>query len=492
MKRKICFVVTLIMVLSLALCFITAYADGEEEQDSIVTLEDVVVATNGGEISFKKIDSYFDNYNINRHSDSIDTKGTIDEVLVLSTESANTVFTFKTHLNRDYLTKYFNILEWFIVPTNLQSFETHGIEGAADSDFETFEVTIKDVNNPDKYVIFRTSNRPDSSTYRSSVAGRAGANGQSVNGYTPGFMEVDRNWGTPLKASHVGCFDANDGVPEGYDPYLPLGGFLALDYQEKCVYSVTGKNKGERYLVRDLDEGTHMLGTDVPWTGFDSNELEVSIRFSNITSGRTASVAILGFNGVDFTKGRIIDAKAPVVMEKTEFDEILFGEVGRPMPIMDFYAYDTFDGYIDQTSSKVYLNYNKANQVECEIIDGKFTPNKVGVYYIVTTSKDRFGNEGTLVKQVEIKSVVAEYELMFAEELPQNCKVGDTIPLSKPFIYGGIANKEYRVEVVYNGQAIDVTNNSFCANKQGTYILRYVVWDYYGQECNFDYYEVGS
>ena len=122
MKRKIRIIFTLIMVISLALCFVTAYADGGEKQDSVVTLEDVVVATNGGEVSFKKIDSYFDEYNINRSSDTIDTKGTIDEVLVLSTESANTVFTFKTHLNSDYLTKYYNIIEWFIVPTNLQTF----------------------------------------------------------------------------------------------------------------------------------------------------------------------------------------------------------------------------------------------------------------------------------------------------------------------------------------------------------------------------------
>ena len=84
MKRKISIIFTLIMVISLALCFVTAYADGGEEQESIVTLDDVVVATNGGEVAFKKIDPYFNEYNINRHSDSIDTKGTIDEVLVLS------------------------------------------------------------------------------------------------------------------------------------------------------------------------------------------------------------------------------------------------------------------------------------------------------------------------------------------------------------------------------------------------------------------------
>ena len=448
MKRKIGLIFTLIMALALTLCVLTVNADEGVEQETIVTIEDVVTS-NGGEVSFKKIDPYYDNYNINRGSNTIDTKGSIDEVLVLSTESPSTVFTFKTHLNRDHLTKYFNILEWFIVPTNLQTFEEFGINGAADSDFESFEITIKDVNNPNKYVVFRTSNRPDSTTYRSSVSGRAGANGQSVNGYTANFMEVDRNWGTALKASHVGCFDGTDGVPEGFDPMLPLGGFVSLDYEEKIVYSVTGKNKGERTLVRDLDEGTHMLGTDIPWTGFESKELEVSIRFINITSGRKASVAILGFNGVDFTKGEIIDTVAPTVIQKSELDGTLFGEVGRPMPIMDFFAYDFLDGYINETSSRVYYNYNKSGQIEYEIIGGKFTPDKAGIYSIVTTAKDRFGNVGNTVSQIEIKHIMPEIEISLQDELNSSYTVGESVVLPKPNVYGGTVNKNYRVEVYY-------------------------------------------
>lgn len=487
MKRKIGLIFTLIMALSLTLCVLTVNADEGVEQEAIVTIEDVVTS-NGGEVSFKKIDPYYDNYNINRRSNTIDTKGSIDEVLVLSTESPSTVFTFKTHLNRDHLTKYFNILEWFIVPTNLQTFEEFGINGAADSDFESFEITIKDVNNPNKYVVFRTSNRPDSTTYRSSVAGRAGANGQSVNGYTANFMEIDRNWGTALKASHVGCFDGTDGVPEGFDPMLPLGGFVSLDYEEKTVYSVTGKNKGERTLVRDLDEGTHMLGTDIPWTGFESKELEVSIRFINITSGRKASVAILGFNGMDFTKGKVVDTIAPTVIQKTQFDGKLYGEVNRPMPVMDFYAYDALDGYINQTESKVYYNYNKASQVEYEVVNGKFTPDKAGIYYIVTTSKDRFGNMGKLVTPVEIKHVIPQIEISLERELQNKSTVGETISLPKPIIYGGTINKDYRIEVFHDGKTVEIEEDVICVNKQGVYTVRYVVWDYYGQEFYFDYY----
>ena len=488
MKRKIKIIFTLIMVISLALCFVTAYADGGEEQESVVTLDDIVVATNGGEVAFKKIDPYFNEYNINRHSDSIDTKGTIDEVLVLSTESANTVFTFKTHLNSDYLTKYYNIIEWFIVPTHLQTFKNDGIEGVADTDFETFEITIKDVNNPDKYVVFRTMNSPDSTTYRNVVSGRVGANGQSIEGYNATFMEINRNWGTRLKASHVGCFNANDGVPDGYDPFAPLGGFLSLDYSEKIVYSVTGSNKGERLMVRDLDEGTHMIGTDIPWAGFDSKELEVSIRFANITSGRKASVAILGFNGVDFTKGEIIDGTAPKVIQKTSLDGKLFGEVGRAMPVMDFYAYDTLDGFIDETSSKVYFNYNKASQIEYQIIDGRFTPERAGVYSIVTTATDRLGNVGKVVTEVDIKHVIPEVELSFAEQIANWCIVGETVTLPQPIIYGGTINKNYRIEVLRGNENVEIKENSFCATKQGIYVIRYVVWDYYGQEMNFDYF----
>ena len=113
MKRKIRVIFTLIMALSLTLCVLTVNADEGVEQETVVTIEDIVTS-NGGEVSFKKIDPYYDNYNINRGSNTIDTKGSIDEVLVLSTESPSTVFTFKTHLNRDHLTKYLFRFYFFI------------------------------------------------------------------------------------------------------------------------------------------------------------------------------------------------------------------------------------------------------------------------------------------------------------------------------------------------------------------------------------------
>ena len=485
LKSILTFIASFFMAASIACGAITVNAYENNEQVSAVTLDDIVVS-NGGEIAFQKIDPMYDKYNINRGSDTIDTEGTIDEVLVLSTESSETVFTFKTHLNRDYLTKYFNIIEWFIVPSNLQSYEEYGIAGFADSDFETFEITVKDVQSPDKYVTFTTSNRPDSATYRNVVSGRVGANGQSVNGLLG--TEIDRSWGCTLKASHVGCFEANDGVPTGFDQKLPLGAFLSIDYETKKVYSVTGANKGERKLVRDLDDGTHMIGTDIPWEGFTSNELEVSIRFLNIVSGRKASVAILNYNGADFTKGEIVDEKAPTVIETTEFSGELFGVTNRAMPIMDYVAYYALDGFINQTESRVYYNYNKASQKEYVVTNGKFTPDKTGIYHIVTTATDRFGNVGKFVREVEIRNVIPDIELSFAEPIPANCKVGDAIELPIPQIYGGTVNKSYRVDVLLAGKEIAVNGNVLHVEKQGVYTIRYAVWDYYGEETYFDYY----
>jgi hypothetical protein len=120
LKSILTFIASFSMAASIACGVITVNAYENNEQVSAVTLDDIVVS-NGGEIAFQKIDPMYDKYNINRGSEEIDTEGTIDEVLVLSTESSETVFTFKTHVNRDYLTKYFNIIEWFIVPSNLQS-----------------------------------------------------------------------------------------------------------------------------------------------------------------------------------------------------------------------------------------------------------------------------------------------------------------------------------------------------------------------------------
>lgn len=303
MKKRIVLLLTLIFTLSavLSVAFI-ANADPTENEDTVTCAD--LVETDGGTVEFKEIDPLFKTYNINKRSDTIDTVNTIDKVLVLGTSSSSTTFTFKTHLNRDNLTKYFNIVEWFIVPTRVQPYgpPKYGNE-YSDADFESFEITVRDVTNPDKYVVFRTTNRPDSDAYCTVVSGRVGANGQSVEGILVSEPDtINKMWGTTLKASHVGSFSNTDGVPAGFDQNLPLGGFVSLDYDTKQVFSVTGADRGKRVMVRDLDDGRYMVGTDIPWEGFDSGELEVSIRFVNIVSGRTAQVAILGFNGMDFTK----------------------------------------------------------------------------------------------------------------------------------------------------------------------------------------------
>lgn len=489
MKKRIVWFFVLMFLCSVLSVVFIANADQPQNEKSVTCTD--LVETDDGTVEFKKIYSLFDRYNINKRSDTIDTVNTIDKVLVLGTTSSNTVFTFKTHLNRDYLTKYFNIVEWFIVPAKLQPYgEPNWGAEYADSDFESFEITVRDVNNPEKYVIFRTTNRPDSASYCTKVSGRAGANGQSVEGVLQSEPDqIEKNWGTGLKASHVGAFSNGDGVPEGFDPNLPLGGFVSLDYETKQVFSVTGEDRGKRVMVRDLDDGKYMVGTDVPWEGFDSKELEVSIRFVNIVSGRTAQVAILGFNGMDFTKGKVIDNSAPEVLENTELDEAtLYGEVGKAMPILDCYAYDLLDGFISDVSYSVYYNYGKSNQEEKEISDGKFTPEKSGTYSIVATVSDRFGNIGKHVREVDIRKIINDLHLELSEELPSVCNVGERIGLPSAFVYGGSVNKRYKVSVLFEGQNIEIdSDNGFVPLKQGLYTVRYAVTDYYSVPEFFDY-----
>ncbi|HBF86117.1 MAG TPA: hypothetical protein DDW54_00400, partial [Clostridiales bacterium] len=496
MKKQTIWLLALMFICSLALSvgFIAGAESGSNEET--VTVSDLVYF-DGGSAEFKKIYPLFDAYNINKHSDAIDTKNTIDKVLVLGTESSNTVFKFKTHLNRDNLTKYFNIVEWFIVPTKLQPYgePNYGNE-FSDADFDSFEITIKDVGNPEKYVVFRTSNRPDANAYCTTVSGRAGANGQSVEGilHSDDANAINKNWGTSLKASHVGCFSDYDGVPTGFSRNLPLGGFVSLDYETKQVFSVTGAENGKRILVKDLDDGRYMTGTDIPWDGFDSKELEVSIRFINIVSGRTAQVAILGFNGVDFTKSKVMDNIAPEVIESTVLDEpALYGEVGRAMPITECYAYDLLDGFIYDVNYNVYYNYNSAGQTEKIISGGRFTPDKSGVYSIVATASDRFGNIGKHVRTVEIRKAINDLHLKLYGELPSECKVGERVALPSAFVYGGSVNKRYEISVLADDKAVETdAKDYFVPTKQGVYTVRYAVSDYYDDPVFFDYTVVAS
>ena len=490
MKKRVTLFLALTFVCSVFL--LVGYITNAEPAgtEAVVTCNDLV-ETDGGTAEFKKIDPIFSTYNINKHSDTIDTQNTIDEVMVLGTQSSNAVFTFKTHLNRDKLTKYFNIVEWFIVPTKVQPYgePNYGHE-YSDADFESFEITVKDVTNPNKYVIFRTTNRPDSNEYCTSVAGRTGANGQSIEGvHASDTSQINKNWGTALKASHVGAFTDNDGVPAGFDNKLPLGGFFSLDYETKQVFSVTGADRGKRAMVRDLDDGRFMIGTDTPWEGFDSKELEVSIRFINIVSGRTAQVAILGFNGMDFTKGKVVDNLSPEVIESTVLDEVtLYGEVGRPMPLTECYAYDLLDGYIYDINYKVYYNYGKPNEEEKNVTDGKFTPEKSGIFSIVATASDRFGNTGTHIREVDIRKVINGLHLDLFEDLPSVCKVGERVVLPNAVVYGGSVNKKYEVSVSFENGDIEIdSDNYFVPLKQGRYTVRYTVTDYYGVPEFFNY-----
>ena len=219
----------------------------------------------------------------------------------------------------------------------------------------------------------------------------AGASGQAPGGWenAPGSRKFHTNneYGFPVKLSMSSVpYD----TATGYDMLT-----LCYDYSEKALYS-----DKEIYpygnMVADFDDRDSFLNV---WDGFTSGKVRMSVRGADYKT-ESMSVIIAQIDGKEPAKTISTDVAPTVNVDVDEGKAIPYALVGHDYKVFDASAFDTHDGYKD-VAVHVYYNYGKEDQTVCNLINGKFTPKKTGVYSIVYTAVDDMGQRSQRVIEVE-------------------------------------------------------------------------------------------
>ena len=364
-------------------------------------------------------------------------------------------------------------------------------------DISQMFIVLTDVYNPNNVVRIRISKAPNDTYNQDYSYITAAHNGNPLTGASDtqvwqGHASYGRGFDNGLQGV---VYEAN--YPREVTSHIDI----RFDYAKKSIYCYNYKRNGLK-LVADL---VGHFG-DNAWEGFTTGEAWLSLYASAYTSLDATNPfrgMILEIDGQDLTVGNEEDGTVRThKVDKTNAPEILFNEYGSAKNVpnaMVGYAYKIFDTeYLsvyggEKLYTNVYYGYTSSTRYEVPITNGYFTPNKIGVYTIVYTAVDRFGN--TAISTVDVKAV-ADMGYGIYVDVPdyQNYTsgaVGSKIELvgaEQVITKGNLGSVDVIITAVHeSGLTLDVTNEDFIPNAGGKWQIIYSVTDYAGRVGKFAY-----
>lgn len=367
------------------------------------------------------------------------------------------------------------LVQYFIAPDELES-----------ADFTKIIFTLTDVKDPSCYLqIVAQSSRPDTGDGRGGCYLLAGGNGQQLKGDQGGNIHVNNNYGARSdKGSFFGYkvagWTQQDGlVLESVDPST-----LAITLK---FNPVTCEVKADNTVIIDTDSKAHYGGaTDVKWTGFSSGNVRLSVQCEGYNKS-SANFVLTDVKDVELAEDDCIDKTPPEITIDAEYDlqNMPYARVGAEeyYPIPSAHAYDLTSGDC-AVRVAVYKDYGTESQSRVNVVNGTFNTDTAGVYAIVYTAGDVFGNysEEKAVYVTARENIPAiTFEIRDSEV---SYEAGTRITLPAPIVTGGSGEKTvtaraYLEDTEYSfGPSDEVW--AFYPEKAGTWTAEYTATDYTG------------
>ena len=366
-------------------------------------------------------------------------------------------------------------------------------------DFKRIVITLTDIYDCNNFVRIELNDPAGrdecggTSTYVT-----AGANGQTqigINGNKVWEHVYEDLYYTPYYPVSYGYSALHSFSSRVYHVPLEMQTFkLYFDLEERAVYGSeswynTWNNPTTKsYLITDLDDPK--LYTKL-WDGFTTGEVYMDITTSGLESVRNtgakekARYMILGIDGVSFSDYTFKDTKAPELKVDLP-EEIPLGENNMPYRIFDAVAYDISNGVINPKVN-VYYDYGKDTCVQVDVKNGYFKPIYSGMYSIVYTASDIYGNTAIKVVDVNVKRSLSPINI---QTLSYNTTtfVGVPISLADVKVSGGTqSNYTITKNVYYDGQLVELDGDSILPLRAGSYDVVISVKDYVGNATTISY-----
>ncbi len=396
------------------------------------------------------------------------------------------MFTYNKVLKLDDNTADSPVIKWYCTPTANGSAEITNIY-----------VRLTDPYDVENFVevAYKSNSSYWGYTYVSASAnGQPSAGLEAINAGASGAFEFEDNFWRLHRAgdtqhSHYYGFNSRTsftgGVPadlERYDKtFVENYQSLYLDYAQKRVHTTALPPKvyGGRSLVIDLDEP--LFFEDNLWKGFSKGEAILSL-YATGYNATSFNFFITEIDGQDLSKTGVLNEIPPqITVDYGKFseDNLPKAVVGKPFTVFGAVAEDEFNGAV-ACQPTIYYNYGSSMQSTLSVKDGKFTPMREGMYSIVYTAKDAFGN--TAQKEVQIEAIVRnELVYSFSSEkkvfdVASEVRVADIL-IENALDGATVTMRACRKEdtLVYE---IDEETKSFFPLYAGKYVIEYIYTDH--------------
>ena len=267
----------------------------------------------------------------------------------------------------------------------------------------------------------------------------------------------------------------------------------SLESQSLSFYFNSSLQKIYGMDVRGIKTGVLSLGSfSNKWKELTTGDVYISI-FGDSFRSTYANLFIDSIVGVDFENNKLVDDNAPkITIEYGEFtnDTYPSGYVGETYPLYNAKAFDEEDGFVNVQKS-VYYNYYSDSRAILSVIDNKFKPNREGVYTIVYTATDRFGNVATEYVDINVLSALSAPKFSYEvhSEYVTECKVGQIISLPYVTFSGEVGYKTNRVSITKGDKEFSYNekNNKFTVVETGDYKIAFSAVDFLGRTSEFSY-----
>lgn len=359
-----------------------------------------------------------------------------------------------------------NLLRLFLTPTK-----------RGEKDFSTFIVTLTDAYDTENRLTIRVNASPEGINHKVAYTA-AGAPEQLLAGYEYAVRRL------------------HQGDSYGYASSLDFYGLpnraidkdlweLSYDYATKELHGA--KYQSFPTLICDFDSPYYFAD---PWTrGFTTGEVFLSIRAEELQK-ETAEFVVTAVAGHDLSATELHDGQGPQItvdFDGYDPDDLPASYVGQSYPVFAAAAYDPY-----ATDCNVYARafYDDGGiRAQTEIVDGRFTTEKAGRYFLEYSATDGWGNRS--VRTVDVRCLDGENKprAQTAADRIETCEVGTRAPIAAIAVSGGSGRLTVSTAVIRkaDGQSVDTADDTFTPMYDGEYLVRYTVTDFLAQTAQVEY-----
>ena len=356
-------------------------------------------------------------------------------------------------------------------------------------DFGQIYITFTDFLNPDNYMKFEMHRSGEIGGELFSYS-KAKGNGQSAFVGTEeykGKIHVNNEYGCSMCQSFSGEYKGlRADLNKRGDVYDANPVDLRYDKESNTLFSYAIYDN-HNYTVVDFDDSKYFSKF---WDGFESGRVKITITADDYSSTHATFVVtkLMGVDIEDECKNGYVDTVAPVITVEKEYETMPDALMGYSYGVPSATAFDECDGYVEVTNSVFYASgLSNQNGIYVPVENGRFNVTRIGLYNIIYTAKDKYGN--TAEEQLTVRSLKEgqSVNVDLSETPITDWHTGEKVVFASIGVSGGMGNVDVVVTATCNGETLATDNDSFRPMKAGRYDIVYTATDYVGQKGSVSY-----